>query len=61
MTKQKRAAIVIFRDTPCLNKFVSSVNYQKLGRQKAKLLEDMSVDEKDFIIKKAATAGHLTI
>jgi Mg-chelatase subunit ChlD len=61
VTKQKRAAIVFFRDAVRLKEFESSPFYRQLGRQKSKLTEDMGADEKEFVIKKAATSGQLTI
>lgn len=61
LTKKKRAIIVFFKDAVAVNEFEESPFYRKLGRQKSKLLEDMDADTRDFVIKKAATAGQLTI
>ena len=61
LRKKNRAVIVFFRDAASLNAFENSPFYRKLGRQKSKLSEDMEADDKDFVIKKAATAGQLTI
>lgn len=60
-TAKDRAVIVFFSDATKLNEFESSSFYRRLGRKKTKLTEDMEAAEKDFVIKKPATAGQLTI
>jgi hypothetical protein len=61
VTKQKRSVIVFFHDRSGIDDFTSSPFYQKLGRQKKVLSEDMPPAEKDNVINLAATAGQITI
>jgi hypothetical protein len=61
VTKQKRSVVVFFHDFSDIKDFTSSPFYEKLGRQKKILSEDMIAAEKDFVINKAATAGQITI
>ncbi|KAL7561438.1 hypothetical protein ACA910_009294 [Epithemia clementina (nom. ined.)] len=61
VTKQKRAVIVFFCDVSRLREYKSSSFYKKLGRNVKLLTEDMSADDKGFVVKKAATAGQITL
>ncbi|CAJ1966718.1 unnamed protein product [Cylindrotheca closterium] len=61
VSDEKRAVIVFFKDLESVKDFASSPLYQKLGRQKKILSEDMVPSEKDFVISKAATAKQITI
>ncbi|KAL7555469.1 hypothetical protein ACA910_006131 [Epithemia clementina (nom. ined.)] len=61
VTKQKRAVIVFFYDVTRLREYKSSSFYKKLGRNVKMLTEDMSADDKGFVVKKAATAGQITL
>ncbi|VEU39668.1 unnamed protein product [Pseudo-nitzschia multistriata] len=59
--KQKRAVIVFFKESKQLEKYMSSALYRKLGRKKEILSENMSPNEKSFVISKAATSGQITL
>eukprot|EP00957_Ditylum_brightwellii_P107756 8220808-Ditylum_brightwellii.AAC.1 len=59
--KQKRSVIVFFQDNAHLKDFTNSPFYHKLGRQKKLLTEDISNNDKEFVISKAATVGQVTI
>eukprot|EP00980_Cylindrotheca_fusiformis_P018989 scaffold6361_cov124-Cylindrotheca_fusiformis.AAC.2 len=61
VTKQKRAVIVFFRSMSQIRDFSSSPFFQKLGRKKKILSEELMAAEKDFVINKAATAGQVTL
>ncbi|CAE8613906.1 unnamed protein product [Polarella glacialis] len=58
--KEGRAVIVFFKDTAELSKFESSPSAKQI-RMVNLLQESMSDDSKDFVIKKAATAGQVTL
>lgn len=60
-TKDKCAAIVLFCDAQNLSSFTTSAYYGKLGRNKQSLTEDMPPHEKEFVVKKAATSGQVTV
>eukprot|EP00959_Pyramimonas_sp_CCMP1952_P197856 4137845-Pyramimonas_sp.AAC.1 len=53
-----RAAIVFFKDSAALTKYVDSPYYKKLAKKNL-LLESQTRDERDYVIKKAATAGQV--
>ena len=57
--ERKRAAIVIFQDAAGLQYFVSSPYFQQVQKKEV-LTEDRSNQDKEYIIKKAATAGQAT-
>jgi len=59
--ENQRAVIIFFHDKTRLKKFTDSPFYSKLGRQKRFLTEEMNVEDKDFVIKKAATSGQVTL
>jgi hypothetical protein len=59
--KSKRSVVVFFRDRSKLDAFVSSPTYRQLGRHKKLLTEDTNSLDKEYIIKKAATAGQITL
>ncbi len=62
ITKQKkRSVIVFFENSARMKEFTDSSFYGKLGRQKKLLREDLSAADKEFVIRKAATAGQITI
>ena len=62
VTKQRRAAIVFFHDNLRLHEYKQSSFFKRLGRRQIRLLtEDMSADDKGFVVKKAATAGQITL
>jgi preprotein translocase subunit SecA len=44
-----------------MNEYIDSPFYKKLGRHKKLLTEKMTAVDKDFVIKKASTAGQITI
>ena len=50
-----------FRDRAKLNEFVASPTYRQLTRHKKLLTEDSNTADKSFVIKKAATAGQITL
>ena len=61
VTKQKRAAIVFFRDVARMREFTTSPFFKKLGRHARLLTEDMNAVDKNFVVTKAATAGQITL
>eukprot|EP00978_Attheya_sp_CCMP212_P009335 scaffold22059_cov52-Attheya_sp.AAC.2 len=61
LVKEKRAVIVFFQDNLRLKEFTNSAFYRQLGRQKKLLTEELSTTDKEFIIKKAATKGNVTL
>ncbi|KAL7554369.1 hypothetical protein ACHAWF_017810 [Thalassiosira exigua] len=60
-SKSKRAVVVFFQDRVKLNEFVASPTYRTLSRHKKLLTEDMSTDDKGYVISNAATAGQITL
>ena len=58
---KKRSVIVFFENNVRLKEFTESSFYGKLGRNKKLLTEDLNAGDKDFVISKAATSGHITI
>ena len=61
VTRQNRATIVFFRNLVCLKDYKSSPFFKKLGRHVLLLSEEMDKSDKDFAVKKAATAGQITL
>ena len=62
VTKQRRAAIVFFHDNLRLQEYKRSSFFKKFDRRQVRLLtEDMSANDKEFVVKKAATAGQTTL
>ena len=57
----ERAVIVFFRDSAELNKYVDSLYYKRSLQlmKKNLLLESQTCEERDYVIKKAATAGQV--
>jgi len=60
-TSANRAVIVFFAGGNEVTEFENSANYRQLGRKRSILSEDMDAAKKDFIVKKASTAGQITI
>jgi len=60
MSKARRAVIVFFEDSIKLGDFKKSPHYKKIAR-KSLLTESLTKEEKEFMIKKAATAGTVTL
>ncbi|KAL7561429.1 hypothetical protein ACA910_009286 [Epithemia clementina (nom. ined.)] len=61
VSKEKRAVIVFFRNDTRLREYKGSSFYHKLGRHVKLLTEDMDAADKSFVVKKAATAGQITL
>ena len=60
MIRDKRATIVFFPDTARLDEFKRSAFFGKIPR-KSLLTEDLDKEDKDYVIKKAATMAQVTL